>query len=195
MKNVMTIEEVKERVIKNTSEIQTKQGPKKHVDIRGWQTVGKFFERVLTIGFIEGGDGWARAYAYDGDRMVSSGFCSKKEKKPYSKADWDQFAVEGMAQTRALSRGYKHLFGYFLEDINSDLSDTPAEETGHTGSGTTFPPESEMVDLIKYHLSDETRGFAQDLNFSLEALYSLCELRGWDDKKVNSELVALRSVQ
>jgi len=188
----LTIEQVKERILKNTSEIETKQGIKKHVNIRGWQTLGKYFDTVLTIGFIEAGDGWARAYAYDGDRMVSSGYCSRTETKPYSKAKWDQFAVEGMAQTRALSRGYKHKFAFFLEEMNENLSDTPAEETGMEPQTGSIPTVSEMIDKIKHHLSEETRATAKGLDFSVGDLYAICLAHDWDDLKVKNYLAELK---
>lgn len=48
-----------------------------------------------------------------------------------------QFAREGMSQTRALSRAWKHRYDYVVVLMGSQYSTTPAEEMGSEGESDT----------------------------------------------------------
>lgn len=59
------------------------------------------------------------------DKVVSTGYGSCSNMEP-SKWKWEEYAVESMAQTRAIGKAYRNLLGYLMNIAG--FEDTPAEE-------------------------------------------------------------------
>lgn len=70
------------------------------------------------------------------EKVVSRGYalCSNKESK---KRSFDDYAILSMAQTRAVSKGFRNIIGYVLK--LSGMESTPAEEASRFGEAMPEP--------------------------------------------------------
>jgi len=105
---------------------------KDHVMVEGWTLLASMMNHsVGTTGTIattiEGNAGfWSHAEVYDPNGNVvgsADGVCTRGEK---SWAKRDDYALSGMAQTRAISRALRQRFGFVIKLAGYET--TPAEE-------------------------------------------------------------------
>jgi hypothetical protein len=153
-------------IVKRTA--QTIQG-RKYVRVEGWQSIAAAYgcaASAVNVRKVDGGvratgelrrisDGVVIATAegfvgedeptWYGGTVVSYG----KEKTLPKRAD---YAIQAMAQTRAISRVCRSAFAFVVVMIDSKLSTTPAEEMGYTieqddekATGGTPPTASASV--------------------------------------------------
>ena len=108
---------------------------KKHVCVEGWQSIAAAWGCTPGVVLLEHEEGGVRAKAVlkrDSDGAILSeayGFCGKEESFANGVLRFpDRHAVEGMAQTRAISRVCANKFRFVVVLIDKDLSATPAEE-------------------------------------------------------------------
>lgn len=115
----------KEIVTKTSMFIQ--RSKKKHVCVEGWQSIAAAWGCTPGIESMQFEDEGVRAKAVlkrDSDGAILSesfGYCGNNEKD-------SRHAVEGMAQTRAISRVCANKFRFVVVLIDENLSATPAEE-------------------------------------------------------------------
>lgn len=133
-------------IVKRTA--QTIQG-RKYVKVEGWQSIAAAYGCVASSVNVRKVDGGVRATGElrrvtDGALIATAeGFVGEdeptwyggvvmsygKEKTLPKRAD---YAIQAMAQTRAISRVCRSAFAFVVVMIDSKLSTTPAEEMGHT---------------------------------------------------------------
>lgn len=131
-------------VLKSGGMIQNISG-KEYVKVEGWQTLGSMLG-VSAVGIdetqIEGG--WkARAEARTLDGVVigaAAGICTREERM-WSKRD--EYALLGMAQTRAISRALRGPLGFVVKMAGYEA--TAAEEIPTATSETPAQPVSEPL--------------------------------------------------
>jgi hypothetical protein len=138
-----TIAERLRVIVEQTS---LKLGQKRYVRVEGWKSIAaedgccpaiEAIEWVEAAGNRPGG---VRAKAAlkrlsDGAVITTAyGFVGDDEPMWKNRA---QFAREGMAQTRALSRACKHRYDYVVVLMGAQYSTTPAEEMGGEEGGDT----------------------------------------------------------
>ncbi len=145
--------------------LYTTIGPKKHVSVEGWQTLGAlnglqaYTERVEVArtedGFIEAlavvsarrvGDGIAVAQA--------EGFCSTRESRWRGR---DEYAVRSMAQTRATSKVFRQAMAWVM--VLAGYEATPSEETpAETGPDALSAAEERAYTAAWKATEDDVRG-------------------------------------
>jgi hypothetical protein len=119
---------VKGYVVKNKLYVQI--AGKNYVMVEGWQFAGGMmglFPRVIKVESI-GNMKWLAQVEIVNSKtkeVLSSGFaiCSKEENK---KANFDEYAILSMAQTRAIGKAYRNLIGWVMK--LAGYESTPAEE-------------------------------------------------------------------
>ena len=150
--------------------LYTTIGPKKHVNVEGWQTLGAlnglqaFTERVEVT---RTEDGFIEALAIVSARRVDDGiavaqvegFCSTRE------ARWkgrDEYAVRSMAQTRATSKVFRQAMAWIM--VLAGYEATPQEETpAETGPDALSAGEERAYQAAWRAASDEGRERAKKL--------------------------------
>jgi hypothetical protein len=125
---------------------------REHVLVEGWtllagmmgHSVGTTNTRPIEVdgnaGFI------AHAEVYDRNGNVvgaADGICTRGER---SWAKRDDYALSGMAQTRAISRAARQRFGFIVR--LAGYEPTPAEEMGYAASDDEYSIES-LVDMSR----------------------------------------------
>lgn len=125
----------------NTQELYTLIGTKKYVHVEGWTLLGSMLGVTAQIEWTRKlENGWeARAIAvYNGTgATVGAG----EAQCLYTEAKWksrDDFALRGMAQTRAISRALRGPLGFVVQ--LAGFATTPADEMDSIGTGTAPPP-------------------------------------------------------
>ena len=148
--------------------LYTQIGPKKHVSVEGWQTLGAlnglqaFTERV-EVARTE--DGFIEALAVVSARRVSDGiavaqvegFCSTRE------ARWkgrDEYAVRSMAQTRATSKVFRQALSWVM--VLAGYEATPMEETPEHGPDALSAAEEKAYQSAWKASDDETKTLVRD---------------------------------
>ena len=133
-------------IVKRTA--QTIQG-RKYVRVEGWQSIAAAYGCVASSVNVRKVDGGVRATGElrrvtDGALIASAeGFVGEDEPtwyggvvQSYGKEKTlpkrPDYAIQAMAQTRAISRVCRSAFAFVVVMIDSKLSTTPAEEMGHT---------------------------------------------------------------
>jgi hypothetical protein len=108
---------------------------KKHVCVEGWQSIAAAWGCTPAVTSLEHEEAGVRAKAVlrrDSDGAILSeafGYCGNDEAFPNGQLRFaDRHAVEGMAQTRAISRVCANKFRFVVVLIDKELSSTPAEE-------------------------------------------------------------------
>lgn len=115
----------------------------KHVGIEGWQAIANVHGCVLCSGDVKVVDSGVSATGYvkrvsDGVVLSSAeGFVGDDERTWASRPE---YARRAMAQTRAMSRAARSVFGHVVVLMDAGLSTTPAEE---------MPGEHEVVQELK----------------------------------------------
>lgn len=114
---------------------------KKYLHVEAWETIGLFngvsakvtdVERIVRDDGVVGYKAKAELVNKDGNVIGQGfGFCFKDEK---SKKFFDEYALAGMAQTRAISRAFRHVFSPVV--VLAGYEPTPAEEMPKTASKT-----------------------------------------------------------
>jgi hypothetical protein len=128
---------------------------KKYPHVEAWQFCGMSFGVVAVVKNIENVSDEnnlkfrceVELKRLDNGEFVGSGIsiCSNKES---SKKYFDEYALMGMAQTRAISRAYRNTFGFILK--LSGYEATPVEEAEFTESfGTSENKKEEIKNAIK----------------------------------------------
>lgn len=103
----------------------------KHVGIEGWQAIANVHGCVLCSGDVKVVDSGVSATGYvkrvsDGVILSSAeGFVGDDERTWASRPE---YARRAMAQTRAMSRAARSVFGHVVVLMDAGLSTTPAEE-------------------------------------------------------------------
>lgn len=121
--------ELKEFIVKQ--QLYTPIQGKNYVNVEGWMFAGGSMGLVAVV---ESCDRLERdpeiAYratviVYNGDKVVSRGIaiCSNKER---SKANFDEYAIASMSQTRAIGKAYRMLLGWLMKAAGYE--GTPREE-------------------------------------------------------------------
>ena len=148
--------------------LYTQIGPKKHVNVEGWQTLGAlnglqaFTERVEVT---RTEDGFIEALAVVSARRVSDGvavaqvegFCSTRE------ARWkgrDEYAVRSMAQTRATSKVFRQALSWVM--VLAGYETTPLEETAEVGPDALSAAEEKAYQAAWKSANDETKTLVRE---------------------------------
>lgn len=106
---------------------------KKYLYFEHWQTIGKFFQHTVGTEWtrpIKLGDkimGWeAKSVAYDRDGRVVGGAEAACMRDERNWQDKPEFQLRSMAQTRAMSKALRSIFGFI--PVLVGFESTPAEE-------------------------------------------------------------------
>lgn len=154
-------------------------GPKKYVQVEGWQSIAAAYGCVASSKNVERVAGGVRAIGElrrvsDGALIATAeGFVGEDEATwyggeitSYGKTKTlpkrPDFAIQAMAQTRAISRVCRTAFAFVVVLIDGNLSTTPAEEMSgivHDQDTTEIPSESakatpEQITAIKTALKE-----------------------------------------
>jgi len=130
-------------IVKRTA--QTIQG-RKYVKVEGWQSIAAAYGCVASSKNVQRVEGGVKATGElhrisDGALIATAeGFVGEDEPTWYGGVGnygktlpkRPDFAIQAMAQTRAISRVCRSAFAFVVVMIDSKLSTTPAEEMGHT---------------------------------------------------------------
>jgi hypothetical protein len=129
---------------------------KNYVVVEGWQFCGVSMGILPVIVKLENiGNGEEvkyraevelRAVNKDG-QVVGSGVavCSNKEAR---KRGFDEFAIASMAQTRAIGKAYRSVFGFLVK--MAGYEPTPAEEVIEAKTATDIAAEKEKERILKH---------------------------------------------
>lgn len=114
-----------------TQNLYTPIQGKNYVNVEGWQFAGASMGLVPIVDKCERLDRadeiayQAEVTVWNGERIVSRGMaiCSNKENK---KRNFDEYAIQSMAQTRAMGKAYRLLLGFLMKMAGYEA--TPIEE-------------------------------------------------------------------
>ena len=126
-------------------------GGGRHVGIEGWQAIANVHGCVLCSGDVRREDTGMSATGqvkrvHDGVILATAdGFVGNDERTWASRPE---YARRAMAQTRAMSRAARSVFGHVVVMMNEGLSTTPAEEMVDESPAVQVeaPPASGVVD-------------------------------------------------
>ena len=138
---------LKEHIVKN--ELYASIAGKNYVMVEGWQFAGGLlgmFPRVVEVKELAPNKWMAEVEIINQktDKVVGTGFalCSKTEKK---KANFDEYAILSMAQTRAIGKAYRNLIGWIMKIAGYES--TPAEEM--SGKREDFVENDKITKVIQ----------------------------------------------
>jgi hypothetical protein len=158
IERVRTVARALDDVIRDRK-LSTKIGGGEHVNIEGWRLLGAMlgvFSRTVSVDEVD--NGWrARVEVCTLDGQIVSAAeseCLRGERK------WrnaDDFAVMGMAQTRAASRAFRQALGFVVELAGysaTPADEMPADEPARAGEAIVSKPTQEQMQRIGSLLVD-----------------------------------------
>ena len=190
----------KEIVLRTAMTIQGR----KYVKVEGWQSIAAAYGCVASSKNVQKVDGGVRATGElhriaDGALIASAeGFVGEDEPTWYGGANnygkilpkRPDYAIQAMAQTRAISRVCRSAFAFVVVMIDGNLSTTPAEEMTFDNEPSA-PVEKKPVMLTAPQLKKALQEFADKGLDEQKILAHIGHDKPWTREEMNAAWDAL----